>query len=376
MKRTSTYQYLQSYTSKENILKELIQYTAEPFYNGYTTIHLQNSKEESQITTWNRYVAESKEKGVYETLKKYLVQFQFPVNENISQTKAYKDVTLRGKTSSGIESATGLVLKDADKLQLYIYSSLAGKIPVIVANNQFDFQSIIQALTRRNEPQFIPASMGAAIIRGLNNWDRLRAAQRAFRSSMSSKELIESKHLYQDNLIVLSRNPYSNVSAEQMRLEDEEWLNQSLEIRLEHECTHYFTLRHFNKMANNMYDELLADYMGITKVLPQYRSDWFLKFVGLEQYPIFRESGRLKNYLGKSPLSDSAFQILKKIVKQASDNLELFDQQFPTSNTLIDRKQKLLTLCSLNLVEIASREGLSLLSEAYERQVNASIMSH
>ena len=174
--------------------------------------------------------------------------------------------------------------------------------------------------------------MGAAMIQGLNNWDRLRTLQKnwqnpSFQKSLNKTSLLSNKAYYQDRIIVLSKIPYSNVSAEMMELAPNDWLNKSLKIRLEHECAHYFTLRYFGKMANNMHDELLADYMGICGVLPQYKSDWFLKFIGLEAYPNFRSSGRLKNYLGKPPLSTTAFKVLQKIIKKAADNLEVFDQQ-------------------------------------------------
>lgn len=45
-----------------------------------------------------------------------------------------------------------------------------------------------------------------------------------------------------------------------------------------------------------MLDELIADYAGIVAAWGRYRADWFLRFVGLEDYPRYREGGRLQNY--------------------------------------------------------------------------------
>ena len=42
--------------------------------------------------------------------------------------------------------------------------------------------TLIQALTARNEPVSIPASMGAMMVAGFNNWDRVRQLKELWRS--------------------------------------------------------------------------------------------------------------------------------------------------------------------------------------------------
>jgi len=362
---------LRAYTNNEAVIAELTAYTKNKFCPDNCIKQYPDLADEPLVATWTQYIAEAKQLGIYETLKKYLVQFQFPIKENISQTEEYKNATLRGKNPQNLKSATGLILQAPKQLKLSLYTSIAGKIPVLIVENRSDFKAIIHALSCRNEPKPIPDSMGAAMIQGLNNWDRLRTLRKkwqnpSFQNSLNKTSLLSNKAYYQDRIIVLSKIPYSNVSAEMMELAPDDWLNKSLKIRLEHECAHYFTLRHFGKMANNMHDELLADYMGICAVSPYYKSDWFLKFIGLEAYPIFRSSGRLKNYLGKPPLSTTAFKVLQKIIKKAADNLEVFDQQINDRGEDANRKFRLLTLCHLNLVDIAADEGIELLSEAYQ----------
>ena len=46
-------------------------------------------------------------------------------------------------------------------------------------------------------------------------------------------------------------------------------------------------------MRNNLHDELIADYAGITAAIGHYRAAWFLRFLGLEDYPTYRPGGRL-----------------------------------------------------------------------------------
>ena len=174
--RSVTYNLLQNFTKETSVLEELLSYTRNAFVQGSDLITPSSLTDEPQVTTWERYIAEARDYGVYRTLKKYLVQFQFEIKENISQTTDYKKATLQGASTQGMVDAQGLKLQEPEQLQLFLYPSLAGKLPVIITPNRFDFQAIVQALSYRNEPHALPTSMGAAMIKGLNNWDRLRQA--------------------------------------------------------------------------------------------------------------------------------------------------------------------------------------------------------
>ena len=81
-------------------------------------------------------------------------------------------------------------------------------------------------------------------------------------------------------------------------------------------------------MRNNLLDELIADYRGIVASSGCYRADWFLRFLGLESFPHYREGGRLQNYRGQPTLSDGAFKILQALVKAAAENLQHFDAEY------------------------------------------------
>ena len=98
-------------------------------------------------------------------------------------------------------------------------------------------------------------------------------------------------------------------------------------IRLEHECTHYFTRRLFGSAKNHLLDELIADYRGIVAAIGQFRADWFLRFMGLENYPNYRACGRLGYYRGDPPLSEQAFGLLQTLVQRAAENVERFDRE-------------------------------------------------
>jgi hypothetical protein len=323
---------------------------------------------ELHIATWEQYFAEATVMGSFEALKKRLVQLQFPIQEKISQTETYRAATRKGIPIDGMAEATGLVLTQPEKLQLIVYQSLAGAIPVLIAGNREDFVLLVQALTMQNEPKLVPASMGACMVAGFNNWDRVRQYRQQWEANHPDhkseakwadefKQLIPKKELYQDRFMILSQGPYSNVSAKELGLPEADWLRLSLTIRLEHECTHYFTRRLFNSMRNNLLDELIADYRGIVAATGRYWADWFLHFMGLESFPNYREGGRLQNY--RASLSEGSFKILQSLVISAARNIESFERQ---QTNIINHTGMLTTLCCLTLEELASDEADTYLS--------------
>ncbi len=331
---------------------------------------------EAHIAAWEEYALTARVVGTFAALKRVLVQLRFPIVEGISQTEAYQAATRRGVAVDGMTEATGLVLQQPQKLQLILHQSLAGTIPVLLTENRNDFVSLVQALTKRNEPHPIPASMGACIVSGFNNWDRIHQYRQkweaeSFANCYQSKwqeefqRLIPQKELYQDKFILLSSGSYSNVSASDMELEESQWQSLSLKIRLEHECTHYFTRRLFNSMRNNILDELIADYRGIVAATGFYRADWCLRFLGLESFPNYREGGRLQNYRGQPPLSDGAFKILQALVKAAAENLQRYHVEDLTNTNM--QPLMLMGLTHLTLEELASQEAKFRIQQTLEK---------
>jgi hypothetical protein len=262
-----------------------------------------------------------------------------------------------------------------DQLQLVIHQSLAGRIPLLITANRADFVSLVQALIKRNEPEAIPASMGAAMVAGYNNWDRVQRYRQAWEQSNKEarqpgdwaeefKRLLPRRELYQDRFIILSDGPYSGVPAADLGLPEAEWRQVSLAIRREHECAHYFTRRVFKSMQNNLFDELIADYAGLSLAPGCFRANWFLRFMGLEAFPASRPDGRLQNYRGQPPLSDAAFRVLQALLKDAVEKLERFEASFvgqPEHSSLM-----LLALPRLTLEEIASVDAGPRLERALE----------
>jgi len=371
---------------RENILKELgatageidelLQYNANFFHMTETLKSLSFPlPDEPFVTAWENYAYEAQTKGLYATLRKNLVQLQFPIQEGISATEQYKAVINAGRALT--EEQEGLYLEKPELLELVIHASSVGKIPLLITRHRNDFVSLVRALTMKNEPKPIPDSMGAQMISGYNNWGRVKDYRKIWENKEGSESeetwpqefqrLIPQKALYQDRFMISSDGFYSAVQASELGLSPKEWRAASLVIRREHECTHYFTRRVFSSMRNNMLDELIADYMGITAAVGTYRADWFLRFVGLEDFPMHRVGGRINNYRGTPPLSDGSFEILKKLVKTSAETLENFHKHFQVQINLPGGRIKmLLALAQLTLEELASSESELLLEKAFK----------
>ena len=327
---------------------------------------------EPHVEVWKGYLEDSKGMDLFRVLQSKIVQLQFPIIEGTSRSEDYLAATRRGVWPQERSAHEKLTLESPGELKLVIHQTPAGEIPVLIPGTRGDFIRLLQSLTERNEPVLVPDSMGACMIAGFNNWDRIRAYQKEWEAGQKGhtdtawkeefRRLIPKKELYQDRFMVLSDNPYSNVPAEQLGLDENEWKKLSLLIRLEHESTHYFTKRVFQSMQNLFHDELIADFMGIRAASGSYRADWFLNFMGLGQPTGYCEGGRLQNYRGNPPLSDGAFGVLCDLARSATANLERFDAECGGKmNGFEGKAAAMMTLCRFTVEELASKNAADML---------------
>jgi hypothetical protein len=331
--------------------------------------------DEPFVAFWEAREAEARERGAFAVLREHMPQLRFPLREGISGSEGYQAATRRGVDPEEIAEATGLELETPEAVELAIYPSPAGRIPLIIVRHRPEFVRLVQALTRRNEPKPVPDSQGAIMIAGYNNWTRVRELRRqweetdpATRKATTWPEelarLQPHRELYQDRFILLSDGPYSAVPAGDLGLAEEEWRDLSLVLRRDHECAHYLTRRIFGSMRNNLHDELIADYAGITAAIGHYRAAWFLRFLGLEEFPAYRDGGRLDLYRGDPPLSDGAFRQLHAMVRDVAETVERFDAGRPDDPR--ERALAVLALAVLGLEDLAGPGGEERLRQTVE----------
>lgn len=347
------------------VLEGLLAYTANPFDLSRVDLSRLPLADSPQLDAWEDYAREAQRDGVLPALRRRLVQLRFPIAEGMSKTDAYLAATRRGVWPE--DDCPSLTLDDPDGLELDLHPTLAGRVPVITCRRRADFVALVRACSCRNEPERVPDSMGACIVNGLNNWDRIARLRRQREDARGTpfdedewtqafREIVPQKPLYQDRLIILSREPYSGVPAATLGIDEREWLAHSVSIRAEHESTHYFTLVAFGVMRNNLFDEVIADFAGLARTFGRYDSRLALRFLGLEAHPAYRPGGRFENYLTTPPVEGAAVPILREIVVRAVRAIEAFTATLDLTVPAV-RGQMVAALAASTLVDLASPEA-------------------
>ncbi|MBO6301987.1 MAG: hypothetical protein J6N15_06080 [Ruminiclostridium sp.] len=175
-----------------------------------------------------------------------------------------------------------------ETLKIEMYSSIAGKIPVIYVRDTADFEQLVTNVAYKGVRPDNISTTGASFLSGKTT-----------------------------RFIILSAKPYSNVPAAELGLPDEkEWEETSLLLRRGHECTHYFTKQTYGITNNILHDEVMADFMGIFEAFGFYKAEWFLRFMG-----IIKGSGARFIFYTKD-LSENVRSAAAELASQAAYGLE------------------------------------------------------
>lgn len=229
----------------------------------------------------------------------------------------YRAIVRRGEDLSE-KTLAHFTMSDNDSL--VITETPAGIVQVISLYERNDFEIFIQIMANRCKKKVIPRTQGAAIIDGVINWDKINAHKKEFLEkeiargnyfpdwSAEFRRFTSNKCNYQDGIIVLSVGPYSGISASELGFSESEWIEFSAVIRKYHECTHFICRRLYPDQIDPIWDEVVADAVGIFAAFGRYDSDMALKFLGVDESGY--KGGRLEIYL-------------KEGIEERSKNFEL-----------------------------------------------------
>lgn len=306
---------------------QLLEYAASPLHHGLPEPRDYPLPDAACVADWARYAAQAGEIGAAAVLRDVLVQLRFPIAAGMSDDPAYQAATRRGILPDA--RTPGLALSKPEGLRIFLHPTAAGRVPVVLTEAREDFEALLRAITRRNEPSPVPSSMGACLVAGYNNWARVAGMRRAFAEqhpedhtgqgwAAAFRAIVPEKARYQDRFMLLSAGGYSSTPAGALAVSDEAWQAASIRLRLEHECVHYVTREVVGVMRESLLDELAADYVGMVDALGAFRPDLFLRFMGLEEAPHCRADGRLRNYRGTPPLSDASLAVLASVLVRAA----------------------------------------------------------
>jgi len=213
---------------------------------------------------------------------------------------AYADVVRAGQTPSRRSLSH---FRGHGRDEIVREETPAGTVPVITLGERADFELFLQIMAHRCTSAPIPPTQGAAILDGVVNWTKIREHEAAFQRAGGTSEgwsdefarFTAEKANYKDALIVLSVGPYSAVSAKRAGFSEEDWLSYSHTIRKAHECTHFICRRLYPALKDAVWDELVADAVGLCAAFGTFDRALEELFLGVDETGYV--GGRLENYV-------------------------------------------------------------------------------
>ena len=183
----------------------------------------------------------------------------------------------------------------------------AGEVLSVTLHERADFECFIQIMAHRCKPALIPQTQGASMLDGVINWTKIRDHQAEFierETAAGNPEpdwdtefsaFIKDRKNYTDALIVLSAGPYSALPAKQAGRSEEQWIEDSVTIRKYHELNHYICRRMYPEKIAAIWDELVADAIGLYAAYGTYDTELAERFLGISK--TVYTGGRLENYV-------------------------------------------------------------------------------
>lgn len=211
---------------------------------------------------------------------------------------AFRDVVGRGNPPE----TTSLALFHGSRGDwLRTEETPVGPVEILFLENREDFENFLRIMCFQCRPEPIPLTTGAMTLNGIINWGKIRRHKEAYLAQGHGdwkeewKRFTSVKSNYTDCMIVISDGPYSNVSCDKAGFAPDEWLTISRHIRFYHECTHVICRKKYPDQKDALWDELVADAMGLRKTLGHYDSHLACLFLGIDKDGY--RGGRLENYV-------------------------------------------------------------------------------
>lgn len=229
---------------------------------------------------------------------------QLYLNQDTVPKDRYREVVLQGAEPEPVSlSWYRTDARDRDEN----VDTPVGKVRVLTFYKRSDFEYFLRSMMAVKDGPCteIPRSQGAATLVAFN-WPRIRAHKQQFLKDQHEagilapdwdsewKRFSSVKENYQDLLVVLSVGPYSAIEASEIGCGPEKWLELSQIIRKYHELTHVICRKIYPDRISAVWDELVADAIGLYAAYGFYDSSKAKLFLGI-QNGVFVH-GRLDNY--------------------------------------------------------------------------------
>ncbi len=251
------------------------------------------------------------------------------------ESEKYKEIVLGGQEPEK-RDLSHFITTEKDRLEYA--ETPAGKVLCITLYERKDFVTFLRIMGNRCEMANIPDTQGASILDGVINWTKINRHRDEFFEEAAKngdmnpdwnsefKKFTSVKQNFKDALIILSAGPYSNIPASAVGIPEEEWKIRSYSIRKYHECTHFICRRTFPEKINAIWDELVADAVGIYGAFESFDPKMEKKFLGIDGEKYI--GGRLENYVDEEDPEDKKKKVDElsvRISKVLESFVKIFD---------------------------------------------------
>lgn len=261
----------------------------------------------------SKTIAQEAWKTTLSMLAKRFPQLYIKPEEGASQSELYRSIIRKGYRYEG--SLSHFIGSSQDSLTLE--QTPVGEVTVVFLAKRADFECFYRIIACRCEPVEVPVTMGASYISGINDWSKIHAHMTAYQENGGEDYKGEFARFtavpsnYKETLVLLSDGAYSAVSAEHTPYDGETWLRLSREIRKYHELTHFICRRLCPEKKYPIWDELLADCMGLVFATGEYSIPLAQRFLGIENGVYI--GGRLENYTDGTPSDEMVRRVVTAI---------------------------------------------------------------
>ena len=217
--------------------------------------------------------------------------------------ETYKDVVLAGEEPPS-RSLSHFIMHEQDSV---VYEETpAGPVLAVTLNERQDFETFLQIIANKCMPVTIPATQGATLLDGVISWNKINARKEAYLNETAGSgeeadwsaefaRFTSVKTNYTDVMLVLSTGPYSAVNGSEFGIDEEQWRKDSVVIRKYHELNHFICRKCWPEKISAVWDELVADAVGIYAAYGTYDLPMAERFLGIRDNAY--TGGRLENYV-------------------------------------------------------------------------------
>ncbi len=255
---------------------------------------------------WEQWLQCTHGERQWDTLRLLLPQLLLTPGHDVRSGEAYQRLVMRGEPAQPDDLAQAPSLHDASGPSISLAPHPTGAVPVLTFSDHRDFVLAVRCLANRCEAVAVQPTVHAQAISGLIHWGLIKEVDRRTRCQ----------------ILLLHRAPYSSLPAETIpdQPSAERWLQLSQTWRLEHELTHIACRRLVGEMRINLYDELVADALGMTAALGRFDADLFRRGLGLSQDAHPNNEARARVYV--STLEETHHHETFRMVLQRASELE------------------------------------------------------